>query len=260
MTPALALPPPFRLFAFERLTSTNDEARRMAAEGAAEGTLVLAESQTAGRGRRGRHWDSPPGNLYCSLVLRPDCVLAEAANLSFVAALGVAEAVRPVLPEGVALHFKWPNDVLLGGRKAAGILLESSSTEGRLDWLVLGVGLNLERFPQRTPFPATSLRAVGCTGGDVWGLVEGFCRGFGDWYERWRVEGFGPVRAAWLDRAAALDETIEVRLESERLLGRFLGLNATGALILETPDGKLREVTAGDVFFPGAPAAAAGNG
>ncbi len=253
MTPAPELPPPFRLHAFERLTSTNDEARRLAAEGAPAGTMVLAMTQTAGRGRRGRHWDSPPGNLHCSLVVRPDCALAEAANLSFMAALALGDAIAPALPKGVRLNFKWPNDVLVNGRKTAGILLESSITEGRLDWLVVGVGTNVERFPEGTPFPATSLRAEGCTDVTVGGLLEEFCRCFGAWYERWCSGGFAPVRAAWLDRAAGFEQMIEVRLESECLIGRFIDLDERGALILETVEGGVREVTAGDVFFPGAP-------
>lgn len=253
MTPAPELPPPFRLFAFEQLTSTNDEARRLAAQGAPEGTVVLATTQTAGRGRRGRHWDSPPGNLHCSLVLRPDCALADAANLSFVAALALGDAVAPALAPGVRLGFKWPNDVLLNGRKTAGILLESSTREGRLEWLVVGVGTNVERFPEGTPFPATSLHAEGCTQVTVGGLVNGFCRCFDQWYERWRTGGFAPVRAAWLERAAGFNETIEVRLDPERLVGRFADLDGRGALILETPEGGVREVTAGDVFFPAAP-------
>jgi BirA family biotin operon repressor/biotin-[acetyl-CoA-carboxylase] ligase len=256
--PGLSLPSPFRLLAFEHIDSTNEEARRLAVKGAAHGTVVQAATQTEGRGRRGRRWDSPPGNLYCSLVLRPDCALGEAANVSFVAAVAVGEAIDPWLCEGVELGFKWPNDVLLSGRKAAGFLLESSAAGGRCEWLVLGLGVNLERFPEGTAFPATSLRAERCRPVTVGELLEGVCRRFGEWYGRWRADGFGPVRAAWLGRAVRLGRTIEVRTDSERLTGRFADLDSRGALILEVPGGTRREVTAGDVFFPAARAGAGG--
>ncbi len=117
------LPPAYQLVALERVASTNDEALRLAAEGAEDGTLVWAREQTGGRGRQGRVWSSPPGNLYFSLVLRPDCAPAEAAQLGFVAGVALGEAIGSVAPPLIDVNYKWPNDLLLNGRKAAGILL-----------------------------------------------------------------------------------------------------------------------------------------
>ncbi len=244
------LPPAYRLVAMDSVESTNDEALRLAAEGAEDGTLVWAREQTGGRGRQGRSWSSPPGNLYLSLVLRPDCTPAEAAQLSFVAGLALGEAFGIIAPPMIEVTYKWPNDLLLNGRKAAGILLESRSTpEGALDFLILGLGANLEHFPEDTDFPATSLRFEGADEFAVVALLEAFGRTFMSWVNRWLEEGFAPVRRAWLHHAHGLGEEIEVRLPRETLKGTFKDLDERGVLVLELPGGETREISAGDVFF-----------
>jgi BirA family biotin operon repressor/biotin-[acetyl-CoA-carboxylase] ligase len=246
MTPRL--PPAFRLVALDRVGSTNEEARRLAAAGAEDGTLVWAREQTAGRGRRGRAWVSPPGNLYLSLILRPDCPPGEATQLGFVASLAVGETCGAFVPPLVELHHKWPNDVLLGGRKVAGILLESESdAAGALDWLVLGIGLNVAAAPEAAEFPATSLRAEGAGEVPVETVLESLSRHFLSWTDRWLADGFAPVRAAWKRRAWRLGEEITARLPNETLHGRFEDIDEAGALILGTAAGE-RRVTAGEVF------------
>src|SRR5439155_19489702 len=125
---APALPEGFRLRHDATIGSTNDEAKAVARTGATDGTLVWADQQTAGRGRRGRIWLSPPGNLYLSLVLRPECAAARAAQLGFVAALGLGDALAPLVGATVQLRYKWPNDLLVDGKKLAGILLESETS------------------------------------------------------------------------------------------------------------------------------------
>ena len=142
------LPSACRLVSYDRLGSTNDEAKRLARTGAAAWTIVTAREQTAGRGRRGRSWIAIPGNLFMTVILRPDCTPQTAAQLGFVAALAVGEAVRAVVPAEVSVRFKWPNDVLLDGAKVSGILLESETTEwGALDWLIVGIGVNVVGHP-----------------------------------------------------------------------------------------------------------------
>ena len=248
------LPPAYRLVALDQVESTNDEARRLAEAGAEDGTLVWARVQTKGRGRQGRSFASPPGNLYLSLVLRPECTPAEAAQLSFVAALGVGDGTGSVAPPMIEIRYKWPNDVLFNGRKGSGILLESQMTpDGALDWLILGVGVNVQSYPEDTPFPATSLRFEGAAAElDEKAMLEAFTRHFLTWVNRWLADGFGPVRKAWLSHAKGLNEAIEVRLPNETLSGIFKELDETGALVLELAVGTLRKIAAGDVYFPAA--------
>ena len=245
----LRLPPAYRLVALETVESTNDEARRLAEEGAEEGTLVWAREQTKGRGRRGRVWLGQPGNLYFSLLLRPERPPSEAAQLGFIAALALNEAIGSVAPPMIEVEFKWPNDVLLNGRKAAGILLEARAGEGGLlDWLVLGVGVNVAAHPEEADFPATSLRYEGAEVTPE-ALLESFSRHFMAWTRRWLDDGFVPVRHAWLQHARGLGEDIRVNLPHETLEGTFLDLDETGALILGLPDGTTRTIAAGDVHF-----------
>jgi BirA family biotin operon repressor/biotin-[acetyl-CoA-carboxylase] ligase len=249
-TAPLRLPPGYRLVALDSTGSTMDEARRLAAEGAEDGTLVWAREQTGGRGRLGRPWSSPRGNLYFSLVLRPECPLARAAELGFIAALAVGEAIGSLAPP-MDVTYKWPNDVLLNGRKVAGILLESrGGVESGLDSLILGCGVNITAFPKDARYPATSLRFEGAPP-DLTDerMLEAFARYFLSWVNRWLDSGFAPVRTAWIRHAARLGETIEVNLPTERLTGRFEDLDAEGRLLLSTDAGR-RRIATGDVFFP----------
>jgi len=253
MDEAPRLAPFFDPIALDTVTSTNDEAMVLAAEGAAAGTLVWARTQTKGRGRRGRSWSSPEGNLYLSLILRPGRDATGAAELAFLAAIAIGEGIAPLIPASVAVRYKWPNDVLLNGRKVAGVLLESSlGPKGGLDWLVIGVGVNVLGFPKRTGYPATSLVAEGAEGLDAACVLEGFCQAFLSGYERWRDEGFAGVRRRWLGRAAGIGETIEVRLDGETLSGIFAGLDEAGALILRRAGEEDRRISAGEVFLPAA--------
>jgi len=241
------LPPPFRLVAYETIGSTNDEAKRLAREGAPEGLVICADRQTAGRGRRGRAWFSPLGNVYASMLLRPRCRAAEAAQLGFVAALAVADAIAELAP-AITVRCKWPNDVLANGKKIAGILLETEMASGDMpDFIVLGIGANLVASPSDTPYPATSLAEEGAAVITPRLMVVALIRRFAEWADVWREQGFAPIRAAWLSRAANLGEVIQVRLERATLDGRFLDLDGDGALLLGTPGGE-RRIAAGEVF------------
>jgi BirA family biotin operon repressor/biotin-[acetyl-CoA-carboxylase] ligase len=246
------LPIFFRPVALEAVDSTNDEAKRRAAAGVPEGTLVWAGVQTAGRGRRGRGWISPAGNLYMSVILRPPMPAGRAMQASFVAALAVAEAVAELLPDGCAIACKWPNDVLVGGRKTAGILLEASGVAADpVDWVVVGIGVNLLTRPADGAIesPATALAEEGGTAGSAEALAA-VCRRFDAWHRTWRNSGFAPVRQAWLERAHGRGGPARVRLEGQMVEGVFVDLDGDGALVLQT-EGRLRKIAAGDVFFGG---------
>ena len=239
----------YRLVCYDTVGSTNEEAKRLARAAAAEGTLVWAFQQTAGRGRRGRAWASPPGNLYTSVVLRPQCPVDQAAQLGFVAALAVGDTLTSTTEKQLdTLSYKWPNDVLLSGRKTAGILLESELGENEvLEFVVVGVGINLLSSPRETEFPATSIAEEDLGTVSPSAALEGFAHHFQAWAEHWRETGFGPIRTAWRARAMALGETIRVRLEPATLHGRFIDIDQQGALLLESA-GELRRIAAGEVF------------
>ena len=242
------LPAGFHLHRFAAVGSTNDEAKALARAGAPGGTLVWADEQTAGRGRRGRSWVSPPGNLYLSLLLRPDSEPARAAQLGFVAALGLADALAELAGPALELRCKWPNDILANGWKLAGILLEAEAgAGGRVDFVIIGIGVNIASAPARAEYPATSLAAEGIADVSPATLLAAFARHFDRWHRRWCEAGFAPVRAAWLDRAVGLGEPVRVRLDRMTLDGRFADLDEDGALLLDTADGR-RRIAAGDVF------------
>jgi BirA family transcriptional regulator, biotin operon repressor / biotin---[acetyl-CoA-carboxylase] ligase len=244
-----SLPTAYRLVSRESVGSTNDEARRLARQGAVAGTVVWALEQTAGRGRRGRYWSSPRGNLFVSLILRPACSAEQAAQLGFVAALGVGDALAQLAPGLDAPLYKWPNDVLIRGRKIAGILLESEmGPRENPALLIVGIGVNLASAPSDADFPATSIADEGWAAPEPEMALEAVLGHFEIWTRRWQQQGFDPVREAWRARAFALGEQIRARLQTAVLFGRFVDIDHQGALLLETA-GKLRRIPAGDVYL-----------
>ncbi len=242
MTPTL--PADCRLTVYEAIGSTNEEAKRLAAEGALDKTFVWAREQTAGRGRRGNDWISPPGNLYLSVILRPDCDVATAAQLGFVAALALADAI--VARTGAEPRLKWPNDLLIGGRKVSGILVESAGGQGgKVDWAVIGTGVNVASHPENLP-AVTSLSALG-SHVTVADMVETYANSLLARVAQWRLRGFGVVREAWLDRATGIGTVIRVRLPDREEEGVFEDLDETGALVLVQGSHRQR-ITSGDVY------------
>jgi BirA family biotin operon repressor/biotin-[acetyl-CoA-carboxylase] ligase len=242
------LPPSFTAVLRDSVGSTSDEAKALAAAGAPHGTLVWAREQTAGRGRLDRQWQSPRGNLYTSCILRPGVAPARAAELGFVAALAVAETVRALLPATVPVALKWPNDVLVDGGKVAGILLEAQSgPNGLVDWLVLGMGINIVAAPENTPYRAVALQPLGAVA-DAGMVLELLYGALAERLDDWRDGGFARIRTRWLDRARGLGQQIEVRQGDGIVSGRFVDLDHDGALVLETAEGR-RRITTGDVHF-----------
>jgi BirA family biotin operon repressor/biotin-[acetyl-CoA-carboxylase] ligase len=243
-----ALPSGYRRVAFDRVASTNDEAKRYAEDGAGEGLVVTALEQTAGRGRQGKAWVSPPGNLFASLVLRPACPAARAAELVFAAGVAACDALTALLPTETKPRCKWPNDLMIKGRKVAGILAEAATdASGACDFVVLGIGINVAHHPPEAAWPATSLAAQGATT-DVEATLAHLVASWDEWYRRWHGEGFVTIRAAWLERAFALGQTIELKQDRGARQGRFLGLDASGALVIETVTGKRETHHFGDVI------------
>ena len=238
-----------RHIAHETLGSTNAEALARARAGERGPLWITAKSQSAGRGRRGSVWVSPPGNLYATLLLTEPSVPEHAPQLSFVAALALHDALSQCAAQiGPLLQVKWPNDLLLGGKKLAGILIEGESDP--IFAVAIGIGVNCAAHPDDTAFPATDLAAAGALvtpAAAFVALSAAMQRRLAQWN---RGQGFAAVRTDWLKRAAGLGENIRVRLPERELSGRFAGLDDTGRLLLEQPSG-VTTVTAGEVFAMG---------
>ncbi len=228
----------------DTIGSTNDEARRLAMEGAPHGTVVHADEQTAGRGRLSRAWYSPPGNLYLSVVLRTGMPLARTAELSFVTAVAVAETVETLLPKRLKPILKWPNDVLVNGGKIAGILLESQDGA-----TIVGVGLNMLEAPAKVSYKTTTIVANGGIA-SVDSARDILLDRFGKLLALWQAEGFAPIRAQWLARSYPVGAAIRVGAQGESIEGEFAGIDQDGALLLQTPNG-VQRVLAGDVMEGG---------
>ncbi len=244
-----AWPKGYALKTFDVIDSTNEEAKRLAAGGEAGPIWISATRQTAGRGRRGRVWESPTGNLAATLMLRPAKPAQDCAQLSFAAAIAACDALRDFAP-AVELRVKWPNDVLADGAKIAGILLESSGPAGEVPaWLAIGIGTNLAVHPEGTEFPATSLKAMGAPAPTPDDALLHLAAHFARWHQRWQDEGFAPIRDAWLARAAGLGTRIRARLATGETAGIFEGIDAAGALILRESSDRVRHIAAGEVFF-----------
>src|SRR5262245_52965263 len=207
-----------RLVAHDVLDSTNAEALRLARAGERGPIWITASRQTAGRGRRGRSWISEPGNLYASLLLTEPGPTEHWPQLSFVAALATHDAIAKIAPAATPqLTIKWPNDILLGGAKLAGVLIEGEGSA-----VVLGIGVNCASHPTGTHYPATDLAAVGASPEALMNLLALKMTGrLAQWNNGAR---FSEIRAEWLDRAAGLGQDICVRLADRELTGRFESL------------------------------------
>jgi BirA family transcriptional regulator, biotin operon repressor / biotin---[acetyl-CoA-carboxylase] ligase len=245
-----------RLEALATTGSTNAQARERAKRGERGPLWITATMQTAGRGRYGRTWISAPGNLYASLLLSDPSPFELAPQLAFVAGLALRDAIvgeaAAIAPD---LAFKWPNDLLLGGRKCAGILIEGEAAindgQNRLT-VIVGLGVNCISHPQDSPeklaFPATDLRAYGAeiTPERLFGRLSATMqRRLAQWD---RSRGFGAVLAEWLARARGIGEPITVRNNGAEVQGRFAGVDQSGRLVLDLGDGGVTKISAGDVF------------
>ncbi|GBD42322.1 Bifunctional ligase/repressor BirA [bacterium HR39] len=227
------------------VASTNDIALARARAGEPEGLMVVAPEQLAGRGRHGRSWHSPPGNLHASLLLRPELPLARCASLALVAGLALSEAVTRVAPQ-LAPHLvlEWPNDLLLRGAKLAGVLLEAAGAHGR-EGIVIGMGVNVARHPEGLDRPATSLRAQGCTA-DVETLLEALAAAFPPLYALWLEGGFAAIAPAYRALLHGVGRPVRVRRGGEVLEGVLRGVDDAGALVVECA-GRTVTLTSGEV-------------
>ncbi|MDQ2762612.1 MAG: biotin--[acetyl-CoA-carboxylase] ligase [Pseudomonadota bacterium] len=217
----------------------------LAASGAAEGLWLRAERQVSGRGRQGRAWVSPIGNLSATTLVKLRPTDPPAATLALVAAVATEEAVSVYLPrDGRKVVIKWPNDLLIDGAKVAGILLERADNA-----VVIGIGVNLVHHPEGLDRPTTSLAAHGVTP-DAAQFIETLAESFARWLTRWRGEGITPVRSRWLARAHPVGTALTAAFPDGSVVdGLFQGLDADGALVLRLADGGTRVIHAADIFL-----------
>ncbi|MEN8839999.1 MAG: biotin--[acetyl-CoA-carboxylase] ligase [Octadecabacter sp.] len=234
----------------DQVDSTMAEARRRAPSRMGS-TWILAHEQTAAHGRRGRAWTSPSGNFSATLMLKISGDPAQAALRSFTMAVALRQTLAMTVPPE-QLSLKWPNDVLLGGGKVAGILLETNGQGGRIDWLSIGVGVNLVAAPSTDQVEPLAVRPVAASDFGTAHSPQDFlfwlASHFADLEKVFQEFGFGPIRTLWLKHAARLGETITARLPNEDITGVFETVDENGYLVLNTPKGA-RQIAAGDVFF-----------
>jgi len=230
----------FTVWHHDTIGSTNDEARRQAAAGAPHGTVIHADEQTSGRGRRSHVWFSPPGNLYMSLLLRTGQPAHRITELSFLTALAVADTVEALMPVNIKPMLKWPNDVLVNGAKIAGILLEQVD-----DATIIGIGLNVLEAPTGSGYRTTTIVANGGIA-SVDGARDILLDRFGHHLAAWQQCGFAPIRDQWLARTYPIGAAIRVNGNGAAMVGSFVGLDDDGALLLDTPQGRQRLI-AGEV-------------
>ena len=238
-------------FYYPSIDSTNAKARELALRGAEEGTLVIADAQTAGRGRNERTWYSPPGlGLYVSFILRPGTPAEAAFGILMAVALGAAGAVTKLRPTG-SVGIKWPNDLMLEGRKLGGLLSEVGMSHGAVDWAVVGVGLNVNHqasdFPAEIRDRATSLRISAHREIDRVALLQDLVERAGTWYGEYLERGMVPLLPEWRRRSVILGRMVRVETAGETYVGIADGIQDDGALRVRLESGTIETLHAGDV-------------
>ncbi len=240
------LPTGYVLHHFDEVTSTMDAARACLTGNPDLSQVVWADRQSGGRGRRGREWYSPSGNLYFTIAVPTGVPVSKAAEYSFIAALSLSRALIRLNPHlDQTLRLKWPNDVLIGEAKSAGILLE---THDQGAWTLAGIGVNVVAGLDSAPYPTTSLTAENAFV-PVDQLLAAVVTEFDKLRSEWLVAGFEPIRVAWLEKALALGEELSVQIGEKRDTGVFTDLSPSGALLLRLRSGEIMTVSAGDIIL-----------
>ncbi len=238
---------PWRLEHFEELGSTSDLCIERAKAGEPEGLAIFAARQSAGRGSRGRSWLSPPGNVALSVLLRPDIPPAQCSMFPLTAGIAAADAIKAALPPEPAPILKWPNDVLLDGQKCAGLLIDATPVLNRMDWLVIGIGINVAYAPE-LPSRATTCLAAHGTETTAVALAHSLLDQLSTWLNI--LHTVGPIRIvqSWLSRAHPIGTHLEVRTLSHTAAGAFAGLSPTGELLLNV-ENRIETYRTGEILL-----------
>jgi BirA family biotin operon repressor/biotin-[acetyl-CoA-carboxylase] ligase len=244
------LPPQFELIRLARVDSVMHEAARRAEQGADEGTLIWATEQGDARTRRGHRWYSPPGNLYCSLILRPDFPNHRCGQLAYVAALSAGSALAGLLSPMTGLRYGWPTDLFINELKAGQIMLAASGARSDpYDWLTIGVMINVEHHPPNPePEEFNSIHASGAPEVTPAQVLEDFARYFLNWINRWAEDGFEPIGRQWQMRADGVGEEIDLHMGDQPVRGTFVEVDEQGRLVVSGSGQVERRVSVNDYF------------
>jgi BirA family biotin operon repressor/biotin-[acetyl-CoA-carboxylase] ligase len=237
----------WRLEQYDALQSTSDRCILRAKSGEPEGLAVLALRQTAGRGSRGRHWESPVGNLNLSVLLRPQMLMARSSIFALLAGIAVADAVSAFLPADIAPVLKWPNDVLLGGAKLAGILIDAAPKGNAADWLVIGIGINLAQAPELAGRRTTNLAAFGAKAKPT-EAAQIVLDNLRLWLQTLNESGASAILDAWQQRAHAVGTELRLTGADATTTGRFAGLSQTGELLLDVGN-RIERFSTGEILM-----------
>lgn len=239
----------YNLLIFDEIDSTNSEAIRLAKSCVYGDFIIIAQKQTAGRGRQGKQWSSDEGNVYFSVLLDRNIETEKQPELSFVSALSLYDTIKFFADKNniaIDIALKWPNDVLIDGKKISGILIESLSFLGR-NYVVIGVGVNTKLTPPNISQPVTSLVDAGIYILDDTMVLSQFVKNFDKYFKKWQKYGFEIIRRIWESRAYKLNQNITVTSCDQKFFGQFLGVDDKGNLKLKLEDGSVVNLLAGEL-------------
>jgi BirA family biotin operon repressor/biotin-[acetyl-CoA-carboxylase] ligase len=244
------LPPQYEFVQLAQVDSVMGEAASRASDGAEEGTLIWALEQRDARTRRGHRWYSPPGNLYCSLILRPDAAVDQCGQLAYVAALSAGSALAGLLSPMTGLRYGWPNDLFINDLRAGQIMLAASGAHRDVyEWLSLGVMINVAQHPPNPePEEYNSVHASGAPEVTAVQLLEDFARYFLNWVNRWAEDGFEPILRQWQIRADFAGEDMEVHMGNQCLRGSFVEVDKLGRLVIASPEQLEHRISINEYF------------
>jgi BirA family biotin operon repressor/biotin-[acetyl-CoA-carboxylase] ligase len=238
------------IYYFEKLCSTNATAKEEARKSARDGTTIIAETQTEGKGRLNRRWISPKGGIWLSIILRPEIAAGDVAKITLVTALAVAKTLRKLY--GLNARIKWPNDLLIRNKKICGVMAEAALKERIVDSVVVGIGINanftLNGLPEDLQTTATTLKEVLKENVDLEELVCVLLKEFEEYYKRFNEKEFGDLLLEWRSMASFLGKKVEIKGLKERLCGVAVGVDRNGELIIRLENGKRRKIASGDLI------------
>ncbi len=234
----------------DEIDSTNDEAKRMLKKSVLEhGSVIWAKKQTKGRGRLEREWVSPTGNLYFSIIVHPDMTRASLPQYAPFMVCVLSSVIAWHLDDPEDVTYKWPNDILIRGKKVAGILIETNQDSGE-QVLIIGIGVNINSFPLKTYFPATSMLAEGVEGANDFGVISRFLSEFDVWWQFWHEKGFHALIKEIEPHLYGVGKMIRIQITANHWVdGIFHGIDKFGCLLLEDITGEIKTYHAGDVFM-----------